>query len=97
MILEFNIPQDTATRILPVLDTLGFVYDAENPKTEEEQRWDYFTVLTMQHWDSLVFNYERQLAIDNEPNDTAAEQALRYTTPEADANKFGDDYEQVEL
>jgi hypothetical protein len=78
MIIQFEILQAQADRILAVLPSLGFVYDPANLETEAQQKWTFFLNLTMQGWESEVFNYERSLAIANEPNDSAALQGERY-------------------
>jgi hypothetical protein len=56
----------------------GYVYDPLLETTDNQQRLAFFKQLTIYHWRSIVFNYERQLAVDNEPNDTAALQAARF-------------------
>lgn len=81
MILQFNIEQQQLDRIIAVLPSLGFVYDSENTNPLLQQQMQFLIDMTMRNWDSGVFNYERSLAIANEPNDTAAEQAKRYITP----------------
>jgi len=78
MIIQFEILQEQADRILLAIPSLGFRYDAANTDSETQQKWTFFVSKTMQEWESLVFNYERSLAIANEPNDSAALQAKRY-------------------
>ncbi len=78
MIIQFEILQAQADRILAVVPSLGFVYNPEGEETEEQQKWTFFMNYILRSWDSEVFNYERSLAIADEPNDTAADQALRY-------------------
>ncbi len=78
MIIQFEILQAQADRILAVLPSLGFIYDLNNPDSEEQQKWKFLIDRTLAEWDNMVFNYERSLAIANEPNDTAALQAQRY-------------------
>jgi hypothetical protein len=78
MIVQFEILDTEANRILAVLPSIGFVYDAASAVSETQQKWDFFVQKTLDGWDSEVFNYERSLAIADEPNDTAAEQATRY-------------------
>lgn len=78
MIIQFEILQAQGDRIIAALPSLGFVYDPESTISEEQQKWAFFVNMTLSHWDGLVFNYERSLAIANEPNDSAALQAERY-------------------
>tara|TARA_R110000868_G_scaffold96848_6_gene266369 strand:+ start:3674 stop:3928 length:255 start_codon:yes stop_codon:yes gene_type:complete len=77
MIITFDIPNPKLARINAALDSLGYVFDASSPLTAQQQKVQFFKGLTRDHWQSIVFNYERQLAIDN-PNDSAAEQAKRF-------------------
>jgi hypothetical protein len=78
MIVQFEILQDSADRLLAMLPSIGFVYNPDLPESETAQKWDFFVKKTLADWDSEVFNYERSLAIANEPNDSAALQASRY-------------------
>jgi hypothetical protein len=91
MLIQFEIPKEQEARILSSAEFHGFVYDPMNTATEEQQKWDFFITRTRAGWDSDLFNYERSLAIANEPNDTAAEQAKRY---EAVENKIISDNEK---
>jgi len=77
MDITFSIPDNQLQRISNALPAEGYVF-VPGQGTQAEQRLAYFKKLTRLHWQSIVFNYERQLAIDAEPNDTAAEQAKRF-------------------
>lgn len=72
---------DTAHhRIIPpkfLFNAKGYVFVPGNG-TQAEQRLTFFKKMTRLYWQSIVFNYERKLAIDAEPLDTAAEQAKRF-------------------
>jgi len=61
---------------------MGYVFDPESTLTNEEQRLQFVTNDTVAYWQSNIFNYERGLAIANEPNDTAADQAQRWDNAE---------------
>jgi hypothetical protein len=76
--VTFDIPDEKYERIKTALDIEGYVYNPENPATDDEQRVAYLKDLTIRYWESVTFNYERQQAINNEPNDSAAEQASRF-------------------
>lgn len=47
--------------------------------TMVQQKKRFFRQRTKQFWVNFIFNAERAVAISNEPNDTAAEQAKRFT------------------
>lgn len=76
--LTFDIPNAKASRAADALPSLGYVFDPTLGTTQQQQKMAFFRRLTIDYWTSIVFNYERSLAIAAEPNDTAAEQAKRF-------------------
>jgi len=77
--ITFSIPNNQLKRISDAIGGLPeYKYDPSLGTTQAQQREAFFKQMTRVHWQSIVFNYERQLAIDAEPLDTAAEQAKRF-------------------
>lgn len=74
----FTIPNSQLSRISSALDNEGYIFDATLGTTDVQQRRAFFRRLTVEYWQSIVFNNERKIAIAAEPNDTAAEQAIRF-------------------
>jgi hypothetical protein len=77
-ILTFDIPNKKAQRLSAALPSLGYVYDPSSALTDNQQRQKFVEKLTVNFWRDLVFNYERSVAIANEPNDSAALQSARF-------------------
>lgn len=77
-ILTFNIPNNKAKRLSDSLASVGYVYDPTSQLTDNQQRQKFVEKLTIDYWKGIVFNYERQIAIASEPNDTAALQSARF-------------------
>ena len=82
MEIIIKLPSSINTRVLQSIDIMGYVFDPESTLTNEEQRLQFVTNDTVAYWQSNIFNYERGLAIANEPNDTAADQAQRWDNAE---------------
>lgn len=82
MEIIIKLPSSINTRVLQSIDIMGYVFDPESTLTDEEQRLQFVTNDTVAYWQSNIFNYERGLAIANEPNDTAADQAQRWDNAE---------------
>jgi len=78
MIIQFEILDAQATRILEAISGLGWTPDPESTDSVDQQKWSYLISKSMAEWDNMVFLHERNVAIANEPNDSAALQAARY-------------------
>ncbi len=76
--VTFNIPNNQLQRLSNKLHTVGYVFDPALGTTDTQQKRNFFLKRTVKLWESELFNAERQEAIDSEPNDTAAAQAVRF-------------------
>jgi hypothetical protein len=77
MIFTFDIPNAKLLRISNALPSVGYVFNPSSGLTDVQQRYAFFRTLTIQQWQSLVFNYERSVAIATQ-GDSAAAQAARF-------------------
>ena len=80
MIFQFDIDNAALTRLSNALDNpiSGFVF-VPGEGTKVQQKKQFMRQQVKDLYRSIVFNSERANAIALEPNDTAAEQAKRFT------------------
>lgn len=78
MIIQFEILDKQAVRILEAISATGWKPDPNSTDSVDQQKWNYLISKSMAEWDNMVFVHERNVAIANEPNDSAALQAARY-------------------
>jgi hypothetical protein len=78
MIFTFDIPNAKLQRISNAINMEGYKFDPTSGVTDQNQRLAFFKKMTVQYWQSIVFNYERNEAIKLDPADTAAAQAKRF-------------------
>jgi hypothetical protein len=76
--ITFNIPNSKAQRLSDALVSEGYVFNPDLGTTDAQQRKKFVERMTVDFWKGIVFNYERSVAIANEPDDTAALQAQRF-------------------
>ena len=79
--IQFQIDDNDLLRLSNAMDNdpeHQFVF-VQGEGTIAQQKRKFFRQKTKEFWRSFVFNAERTVAIANEPNDTAAEQAKRFT------------------
>ncbi len=77
MTLTFTIPAAKLSRISAALDFYGYQFDSTLGINDTNQRINFFENITIADWQSLLFNYERNLAI-NTVGDSAALQVKRF-------------------
>lgn len=77
---QFEIDNTNLNRMADALDNpiSGFVF-VQGQGTLVNQKKRFIRNQVKALWNSIIFNSERANAIANEPNDTAAEQAKRFT------------------
>ena len=80
MTITFTIPAGKISRISAALDFYGYVFNPALGTTDANQRMAFFRKITIENWQSLLFNFERQMAInlDASGTDSAALQAKRF-------------------